>query len=67
MILGVSWLATLGDVKANSQNLTMDIMFGGQLVSLWSDPSLSRCEISFASLQKMTMRRSVGFFGRWTR
>ncbi|XP_057766739.1 uncharacterized protein LOC130987132 [Salvia miltiorrhiza] len=42
VILGVSWLATLGDVTANWSNLTMEFYYQGTRVCLRGDPSLTR-------------------------
>lgn len=42
MILGVSWLATLGDVMANWSSLTMHFVVDGRLLSIRGEPSLTR-------------------------
>lgn len=42
VILGVSWLATLGDVTANWSKLTMEFQYQGAQFCLRADPSLSR-------------------------
>ncbi|XP_042016199.1 uncharacterized protein LOC121764209 [Salvia splendens] len=42
VILGVAWLASLGDVMANWQRASMDFRAHGRLVSLKGDPSLMR-------------------------
>ncbi|KAK6152940.1 hypothetical protein DH2020_012579 [Rehmannia glutinosa] len=53
VILGISWLATLGDAKANWAMMTMDFWADGQHVSLRGDQSLVRREISAAGIQKL--------------
>ncbi|XP_057806177.1 uncharacterized protein LOC131021105 [Salvia miltiorrhiza] len=50
MILGVSWLATLGEVKANWRNLTMEFSLNGRLQCLRGDPSLTRRACSIHEL-----------------
>ncbi|XP_042027355.1 uncharacterized protein LOC121774573 [Salvia splendens] len=42
IILGISWLASLGDVKANWRDLTMEFTLLGCLVHLQGDPTLTR-------------------------
>lgn len=48
IILGVSWLATLGDVTANWANLTMEFQISGKSIRLLGDHSLTRkvCEVA---------------------
>ena len=46
IILGVSWLKSLGDVTANWDNLSMKFPFNGRLVILQGDPTLTRRECS---------------------
>ncbi|KAH6813356.1 hypothetical protein C2S51_022374 [Perilla frutescens var. frutescens] len=42
MILGVSWLASLGDVKANWGLMTMEFLAAGRTITLRGDPSFVR-------------------------
>lgn len=44
LILGVSWLATLGDVTANWATLSMTFVRGGRRISICGEPSLTRRE-----------------------
>ncbi|CAA0825193.1 Eukaryotic aspartyl protease family protein [Striga hermonthica] len=50
IILGVSWLASLGDVKANWKNLTMEIVKDGRTILLRGDPSFTRQAVSVATV-----------------
>ncbi|KAK6144620.1 hypothetical protein DH2020_021440 [Rehmannia glutinosa] len=53
VILGVSWLATLGDVQTKWAKLTMDFWVDGKLISIRGDPSLARRGILAASIHKL--------------
>ncbi|KAL6508768.1 hypothetical protein OROHE_021327 [Orobanche hederae] len=53
IILGVSWLATLGDVTANWKNLTMDFFIDGQPHTLRGDPTLARKPCTFQELHSL--------------
>nr|GMC88585.1 peroxidase 64 [Ipomoea batatas] len=53
LILGIAWLETLGDVKANWDKLTMEFTIGDIPVQLVGDPSLARLPISLSSLDKI--------------
>ena len=35
VILGVAWLATLGDMEVNWKALTMSFPYGGQKIQIW--------------------------------
>lgn len=49
MVLGVSWLSTLGDIKLNWCNLSLSLFYNNQLISLTSPPPLQRCPVSLQS------------------
>ncbi|KAH6822519.1 hypothetical protein C2S53_008996 [Perilla frutescens var. hirtella] len=51
LILGVSWLASSGDVTANWQQMTMTFVKDGTRVSLRGDPSFTRHQISAAGIR----------------
>lgn len=53
LILGVSWLATLGDIKANWQSLTMQFQTKQGPVEIKGDPSLGKFIISPNKLLKL--------------
>ena len=52
LILGVAWLATLGDVKVNWKMLTMNFCINGQHVQIRGDPTLSRTLVTPKALKK---------------
>ena len=54
MILGVAWLATLGDVKVNWKMLTMNFSINGQQVQIRVDPKLSRTLVTPKALKMET-------------
>lgn len=51
MILGVAWLETLGNIKANWARMTMTFKVGDRLIQLSGDPSLSRLPVSINALE----------------
>ncbi|XP_019189232.1 PREDICTED: uncharacterized protein LOC109183619 [Ipomoea nil] len=51
MILGVAWLETLGNIKANWARMTMTFKVGDRLIQLSGDPSLSRLPVSVNALE----------------
>lgn len=53
VILGVAWLATLGDVKVNWRTLTMTFLSHGTAVEVKGDPSLAKALISPKALLKV--------------
>ena len=44
MILGLKWLATLGEMSDDWRKLTMPFELGGKTVILQGDPSLIKLE-----------------------
>lgn len=50
VVLGVTWLSSLGDVCANWKNLTMKFELGGRRVSLQGDPSLVKTVVSLKAM-----------------
>ena len=53
LILGISWLATLGEVRSNWVEPSMKFKQGNEWVTLRGDPTLVRSAISVRSLQKL--------------
>ncbi|XP_019188336.1 PREDICTED: uncharacterized protein LOC109182641 [Ipomoea nil] len=51
MILGVAWLETLGNIKANWERMTMTFKVGDRPIQLSGDPSLSRLPVSVSALE----------------
>ncbi|CAH9076384.1 unnamed protein product [Cuscuta epithymum] len=54
LILGVAWLATLGEVRTNWNKLTMQFKVNGKQVELKGDPSMCKNAVSLRSLLKTT-------------
>ena len=52
VILGVAWLAKLGDVRLNWKNLSMSFMDQGRMIYIRGDPSLSKKMVDPQSLRK---------------
>ncbi|KAH7681715.1 Acid proteases protein [Dioscorea alata] len=53
VILEISWLQTLGDVKVNWSKMTMAIAHNGDYMQIVGDPSLSNSSISCYSLHRL--------------
>ncbi|KAH6766901.1 hypothetical protein C2S52_017884, partial [Perilla frutescens var. hirtella] len=53
VILGVSWLSTLGEVQANWGTMSMKFMLEGQVVTLRGEPSLMRKQVAVERLSKI--------------
>lgn len=54
LILGVAWLATLGEVKVNWRNLTMKFVDRGRSIEIKGDHSLTKALVSPQALLKVT-------------
>ena len=61
VILGIEWLQTLGEVKANWGVQTMKFRWEGNQVVLQGDPSLSQMEASFRVILKAVKAGGQGF------
>lgn len=53
LILGVAWLATLGEIKANWQTLSMSFIHQVQNMIIQGDPKVSKAMISSKALKKL--------------
>ncbi|WVY94528.1 hypothetical protein V8G54_033616 [Vigna mungo] len=53
IILGVAWLAKLGDVRANWESMTMEYHVGEKTITIKGDPTLSRQLVKSKSLWKL--------------
>ena len=52
IILGVAWLAMLGDVKVNWSSLMMNFHYQGKPVQIKGEPSLTKMFVSPRALRK---------------
>lgn len=55
IILGVTWLAKLGDVTANWAKLTMEFTVNGSTMKIWGDHSLTRKACSLTELSEIEL------------
>lgn len=53
LILGVAWLATLGEVKVNWSTLTMTFLDHGKAVEVRGDPSLVKTLILLMKISRI--------------
>ena len=60
VILGISWLETLGEVKVNLRTLCMSFEQNGKKMSLQGDPSLCKTQVSLKSLFKVDEAEFMG-------
>ncbi|KAF7833312.1 Copia protein [Senna tora] len=61
MILCITWLESLGEVKVNWRLLTMKYRVGEALVCLKRDASLAKTEVSYRSVLKSIRKGGQGF------
>ncbi|WVZ24709.1 hypothetical protein V8G54_003253 [Vigna mungo] len=54
VILGVAWLAKLGEVRTNWGKMTMEYVVGDKKIKIRGEPALSRQLVKPESLRKMT-------------
>lgn len=52
LILGVAWLATLGDVKVNWKTLTLNFSLQGKKLQIRGDHTLTRTLVTTQALKK---------------
>ncbi|XP_057424795.1 uncharacterized protein LOC130718278 [Lotus japonicus] len=60
IVLGLEWLASLGDIRANFEQLTLRFTMNGQKLSLQGDPELCKKDASLNSLLK-ALQHGEGF------
>lgn len=61
VVLGVTWLSSLGDICANWKNLTMKFEWEGRRVSLQGDPSLVKIVISLKVMLRSLQSTGGGY------
>ncbi|XP_031276149.1 uncharacterized protein LOC116134605 [Pistacia vera] len=61
IVLGVTWLSSLGDVCVNWKKLTMRFQVEGNRVSLQRDPSLVKSKVSLKSMMRSINNTGEGF------
>ena len=59
MVLGISWLSTLGSVVQDYKNLTMKFQVGSLLVELCGDKTTFEGYIQFQSLRRMLDTKAI--------
>lgn len=60
VIVGLKWLATLGVTRNDWKNLIMTFELGGQSVTLWGDPSLTKALVSLKTMVKELLIEKEG-------
>ncbi|XP_019101930.1 PREDICTED: uncharacterized protein LOC109133354 [Camelina sativa] len=61
VILGYSWLDTLGDTRINWLNRTLSWKIGVQWVTIVGDPDLSRGQVSINSMERIIKKKGVAY------
>ncbi|CAH1451321.1 unnamed protein product [Lactuca virosa] len=61
IILGNSWLQTLGDMTVNWRELWMKFWDGSRQITITGDPSLTRTLVSYKSMLKLCHNEDTGF------
>lgn len=62
LVLGMDWLASLGNIEANFKNLTIQWEVEGKKLKLQGDPSLSRTQASWKAMMKALHNEGEGFY-----
>jgi len=62
MVLGMTWLAILGEVKVNWQTLTMSFLVHGRKICIQGDPTLIKTLINPQVLKKEREVAALSFF-----
>lgn len=62
MVLGMDWLASLGNIKANFGNLCLMWEWGGQKYSIQGDPTLSNQQVSMKAVMRALKDKGIGFY-----
>lgn len=62
VVLGLQWLETLGVVKTNYKQLTLEFECGGTIVKLQGDAQIADAGVSNQGLRRMMARREVAYF-----
>lgn len=61
VVLGMEWLASLGEIRANFEQLTLALKIDGKKIILKGEPELSKKYASFNSILK-ALQHGEGFF-----
>lgn len=61
VVLGYSWLATLGDTKINWGLLKLSWKIGAHWVTIVGDPTLSKAHVTLHSMEKVMKQNRMGY------
>lgn len=62
VVLGIQWLETLGVVKTNYKELTMEFELLGRTIKLQGNSQIAESVISGNGLRRLVARREVAYF-----
>lgn len=62
MVLGMDWLASLGNIEANFGELCLKWKQGGQKYSIQGDPALCTRQASWKAMLKALTDEGMGFY-----
>ena len=60
VILGLKWLATLGETRDDWRKLTISFELGGKTVILQGGPSLTKARVSLKTMVKVLQQEKMG-------
>ncbi|XP_057458006.1 uncharacterized protein LOC130748778 [Lotus japonicus] len=60
LVLGLDWLSSLGEVKANFGKLELTLSKDGKLITLVGDPSLTKTELSYGAFMQILKEEGEG-------
>lgn len=61
VVLGLDWLASLGNIEANFRNLCLKWSLGGQKYMIEDDPTLCTGQASWKAVMKALNDEGIGF------
>jgi hypothetical protein len=62
VVLGMYWLASLGNIEANFGNLCLKWELQGNIYSIQGDPSLSNCQVNWRTMLKAISKEGMGIY-----
>lgn len=62
VVLGIQWMETLGEIKTNYKELTMEFKLLGKMIRLQGNPQIAESAISGNGLRRLVTRREVAYF-----
>lgn len=62
VVLGVQWLETLGVVKTDYKNLSLEFNYGEKVVKLQGSSQLANSGVSNQGLRRMMAKKQIAYY-----